>query len=216
MSPAEIETPRALEVWLHEAGAHLSSASTARMREEIVEHYDAAYEDARSQGVGNEEAERRALTALGEAKHVNRRYREVMLTCSDARALRRQEMETRFVCARARKLWVLPVAAFGAAIWYLITGRTEAMWPTLLVAFGMAPVPGAGEHAGAFADLSRGPVGVAGGGFRVGVWSGVLVQRVAHAGVRLADRVVRMEAIFGAAEASCESVAQAAVPLIAA
>ena len=81
MSPAEIETPRALEVWLHEAGAHLSSASTARMREEIVEHYDAAYEDARSQGVGNEEAERRALTALGEAKHVNRRYREVMLTC---------------------------------------------------------------------------------------------------------------------------------------
>jgi hypothetical protein len=129
-----------LEAWVQEAAAHLSAASAARMRQEITEHFQAAYEEAESEGLDPDAAQRRALAALGDARNVNRRYREVTLTGSEDRLLRKVQAETSFVCAYGTKLWILSVATFGAAIWCLATGRVQAMWPILLLAIGMSLV----------------------------------------------------------------------------
>jgi hypothetical protein len=63
----------------------LSEESAAQVRSEIQEHYRSAYEAAREGGAPAEEADRRAVAALGGAKAANGQYRRVLLTLQEAK-----------------------------------------------------------------------------------------------------------------------------------
>jgi hypothetical protein len=77
-----------LDGWLKQATRHLSRDSAAQVRTEIQEHYESALEAAMSGGASTEEADRLAVTALGDAKDANCKYRNVLLTSAEARMLR--------------------------------------------------------------------------------------------------------------------------------
>ena len=77
-----------LETWLGQATRHLSRDSAAQVRNEIQEHFDATRANAMEHGASCDEADRRALEALGSARAVNRKYRKVLLTSGEARLLR--------------------------------------------------------------------------------------------------------------------------------
>jgi hypothetical protein len=95
-----------LETWLKQATRHLSKDSVARVRTEIQEHYESAREAALSNGATTDEAERLAVTALGDAKSANCQYRDVLLTSAEARILREGEWERRAFCSWRK--WLLP------------------------------------------------------------------------------------------------------------
>jgi hypothetical protein len=103
-----------LERWMREASRGLSRESAGRVRVEIQEHYDAALESATDGGAATHEAERLAMTTLGDAAKVNCQYRKVMLTRSEARMMREAAWETRAMCSRAWMKWVLLAATIGA------------------------------------------------------------------------------------------------------
>jgi hypothetical protein len=118
-----------LEMWLKRATRHLSRDSSAQVRREIGEHYDAAVESSMADGSSFDDANRLALAALGDARTANRQYRKVLLTSGEARMLREGNWEARAVCSRR---WVLPVSAWLAAIAFYFAGSL-AMARVLLV-----------------------------------------------------------------------------------
>ena len=63
-----------LDRWLEQATRRLSKGSAAQVRTEIQEHYQSAREDAISGGASQDEANRMALIALGDAKTANKQY----------------------------------------------------------------------------------------------------------------------------------------------
>src|SRR5689334_16391961 len=77
----------ALDSWLKQATRHLSKDSAAQVRTEIEEHYVAEREAAINRGASAKDADRLAVSALGDAKAANRQYRKVLLTSSEARLL---------------------------------------------------------------------------------------------------------------------------------
>lgn len=111
-----------LENWLTRASKCLSQDSRARVRAEILDHYEASRDEAIGGGATLQEAEAIALRALGEAAEANRLYRQSLLTSSEAKLLRNGNWEARAVCSRPSLRWILlavPVAAFlaGAIAW---------------------------------------------------------------------------------------------------
>lgn len=127
-----------LDNWLGQATRRLSRDSAARVRTEIREHFEAARETAMSGGASAEEAERRAVQALGDATTANRQYRKVMLATGEARILREANWEARAVCSIRLGRWLLPamfVAALGAATVFAFTGT--AAIARLLLAGGI-------------------------------------------------------------------------------
>jgi hypothetical protein len=78
-----------LETWLKQATRCLSRDSATQVRIEIREHCDSAREAAIRDGATTEEANRLAVTGLGDAKAANRQYRKVLLTSAEARMLAR-------------------------------------------------------------------------------------------------------------------------------
>jgi hypothetical protein len=128
-----------LDGWLERATRRLSRESTAQVRREIEEHYEAAREAAVSGGASGEEAERLAVMALGDAKVANCQYRKVLLTAGEAKLLRDGNWEARMVCSRPWLRRVGPVislAALLAAGAMFFAGALAAAWT--LVAVGMA------------------------------------------------------------------------------
>ena len=89
-----------LDGWLEQATRRLSKNSAAQVRAEIQEHYASSREDAISGGATADEADRLAVSALGDAKVANREYRNVLLTAGEARMLRDARWEARAVCSR--------------------------------------------------------------------------------------------------------------------
>ena len=112
-----------LEIWLQQATRHLSANSTARVRTEILEHYEAAREAAMSAGSSADAADRLAVAALGDAKIANRQYRRVLLTAAEATM-----MGTNEVCAI---LWMkvlliaVPVVLLLASAGFLLAGNPD-------------------------------------------------------------------------------------------
>src|ERR1700676_2324246 len=94
-----------LDSWLKQATRQLSRDSAAQVRTEIQEHYESALEAAMSGGVSAEESDRLAVTALGDAKDANCKYRNVLLTSAEARILREGNWEARAVCSRPWLRW---------------------------------------------------------------------------------------------------------------
>jgi hypothetical protein len=118
-----------LESWLQQATRCLSKESATQVRIEIREHYDAAREAAIGDGATAEEANRFAVTGLGEAKAANRQYRKVLLTSTEARLLGTGNWEARTICSTPWLKWLLaalPVGAVLAAIALFLTGAIEA------------------------------------------------------------------------------------------
>ena len=76
-----------LECWLQQATRSLSKDSAAQVRTEIQEHYQSAREDAISGGASQDEANRMALIALGDAKTANKQYLRVLLMASESGTL---------------------------------------------------------------------------------------------------------------------------------
>src|SRR5262245_8350522 len=99
----------ALDSWLTQATRHLSKDSAAQVRTEIHEHYESAREAAVSGGATADEADRLAVTALGDAKAANRQYRKVLLTSAEARMLHAGNREARVLCSRSSPRWLLLV-----------------------------------------------------------------------------------------------------------
>jgi hypothetical protein len=124
------ENGAALETWLKKATRHLSTASAAQVRTEIREHYQSAQEAAVSNGASADEADRLAVSALGDPKAANCQYRNVLLTSAEARMLRDADREARAVCSRPwlkRLLLAIPIAAlFAAAILFFTGANAEA------------------------------------------------------------------------------------------
>lgn len=117
-----------LETWLRQASRRLSRDSAAQVRTEIQEHYESARDAAVIGGSTEEEANRLALTALGDARTANCQYRRVLLTSAEARLLREGNWEARAVCSRPGLKWSLlaiPVIVLFAAAAFFLTGALD-------------------------------------------------------------------------------------------
>jgi hypothetical protein len=129
-----------LETWLKQATRHLSRDSAGQVRTEIQEHYESALEAAMSGGSTSDEANRLAVTALGNAKAANRQYRNVLLTSAEARLLREGNWEARAICSRPWLKWLLlamPVAALIAAAALFLAGAIDVARVLLVGGIGM-------------------------------------------------------------------------------
>jgi hypothetical protein len=76
-----------LESWLERATRTLAPASTEKVRTEIRDHYESAFEAELARGASRENAERVAVESLGSAAAANREYRKVLLTAPEAKML---------------------------------------------------------------------------------------------------------------------------------
>jgi hypothetical protein len=122
-----------LDGWLKQATRHLSRDSAAQVRTEIQEHYESALEAAMSGGASADEADRLAVTALGDAKDANCKYRNVLLTSAEARMLREGNWEARAVCSRPWLKW----GALLLAAALFLTGAITVAWALLLGGLAM-------------------------------------------------------------------------------
>lgn len=139
-----------LDTWLNQATRHLSQDSAAQVRAEIQEHYESAREAAISSGATADEADRKAVAALGDPKTANCQYRRVLLTSSEAKLLREGQWEAQTICSRPWLKWLLlamPAVALWASAALFLTGKNELARTllvgglTLLVAFGAPFLP---------------------------------------------------------------------------
>jgi hypothetical protein len=129
-----------LEYWLNEATRGLSKDSTAQVRSEIQEHYNAARETSLISGASLDEADRFAIAALGDAEDANRQYLKVLLTSAEARLLREGNWESRAICTHAWVKWLIagiPVAALSAGAAFFLTGATSLAQMLLTAGTGM-------------------------------------------------------------------------------
>src|SRR5271165_5355508 len=118
MRTFNMESGATLETWLRRATRQLSATSAAQVRSEIQEHYESARDEALGGGAAPNEADRRALASLGDARTAGRHYRKVLLTASEDRLLRETTWEARAVCSRLRWLFPIAAAALCASSWF--------------------------------------------------------------------------------------------------
>lgn len=122
-----------LDHWLKQATKRLSADSIAQVRAEIQEHYDSALADALHRGASNEEADRSAVVALGDARVANHEYRQILLTSAEARLLREGNWEARAICSHA---WVKRLLPAIPVVGGLIGAIIAREW--LILACGLA------------------------------------------------------------------------------
>lgn len=129
-----------LDGWLKQATRHLSQNSAAQVRAEIQEHYESAREVAMSTGATADEADQKAVAALGDARTANCQYRKVLLTSTEARILGQGNWEARAICSRRWLKQTLVTSSFaaliGAEIFFLL-GATEIARMLLIPGLGM-------------------------------------------------------------------------------
>ncbi len=109
----------------------LSKDSTARVQAEIREHYESAWEGAMGGGSSSSDADRLAISALGDAATANRQYRRLLSTSAEARMLRRGIAKHVFSLKWAR-LAIPLVALVAAAVFFSV--HADALAQVLLVA----------------------------------------------------------------------------------
>jgi hypothetical protein len=152
MTPNMSPNTTALDTWLARATRQLSADSAAQVRAEIAQHYESAREDALATGVNTDEADRSAVTSLGDPRAANSQYREVLITRSEAKLLRSSACEARFFSStpvRKRLLVLIPaVAATCAATAYAVATITAPF------AIGFAASANANATAGLVARIA--------------------------------------------------------------
>ena len=132
-----------LDSWLRQATRHLAKDSVAQVRKEIQAHYESARDAAVAAGATEDEADRLAVNALGEATTVNCQYRQVLLTSAEARLLGEGNREARAFCSRPWLKWALlamTVAVVAAATVLLFTGRAAMGRDLLIGGIGTSPL----------------------------------------------------------------------------
>lgn len=135
-------SPDTIESWLDTATCGLAKDGAARVREEMVAHYESARDEALADGAPAEEADRVALAALGSAKAAKRANREVHVTAWESRLLREDEWVGRVMCSR--RLWLaLPILVICAAVAALSLDFSPQSMVVLVGALGMAFIFGA-------------------------------------------------------------------------
>ncbi len=110
------------------------------MRTEIEEHYEAAREEVLAGGTTAEEADRAAVTSLGDAKTANRQYRKILVARDEARLLGQAKWEARAVCSRPWLRWLLraiPVAMLCAGAGPIARNPSRETWLFLLLTTGI-------------------------------------------------------------------------------
>jgi hypothetical protein len=130
-------TNTVLDDWLRQATRCLANDSAAQVRAEIQEHYQSAREDAVRAGASAAEADRSALTSLGDAATANRQYRRVLLTSAEAKMLSQGNREARAVCGRPwlkRLVAAMPAVTVMAATALLFAGRVAIARDLLIFA----------------------------------------------------------------------------------
>jgi|SRR5581483_7065495 len=130
----------ALENWIREATRGLCADAASQIRTEIGQHYECSRETALKDGASAAEADRLAVSALGDPKNANCQYRKVMLTKAEARVLREGNWEARAICGRVYRkglLLALPLAALIAAAVFLLKGNADAARIPLIAGLGM-------------------------------------------------------------------------------
>lgn len=202
-----------LESWLKQATRKLSAASVARVRSEIREHYESALEAAMSGGATAEEADRLAVSALGDAKAANRQYRDVLLTSAEARLLREGTWEARAICSRSWPKWLLPAlpaAMLFAAATSFRLGAIALAWPlfaggilmTLVFAAPFLPL-----YSGTRARVPLCEMGCAARHARAGLRAERAQMVLAPVLVPMANGLGRMGAVFDSQETAGRGVA---------
>lgn len=83
--------PEELLAWMERATRGLAAESSEKVQTEILEHYELTREEQLARGVQPAEADRIALSRLGDARAANRAYRKVLLTNFEEWHLRQQE-----------------------------------------------------------------------------------------------------------------------------
>lgn len=126
----------ALEDWLKRATCRLSADSQARVRAEILEHYESACLEASSRGAAPKEAEHAALASLGDPNTANRQYRKVLVTSREAGLLREVKWESGVICSHP-KLCFLPGAVLWLGIWLVSAGRSFTGWLLIVGSIGL-------------------------------------------------------------------------------
>jgi hypothetical protein len=133
-----------LDSWLNRATRHLSKDSAAQVRTEIREHYESAREAAVGGGATEDEADRSALAALGDAKAANRQYRKVLLTSYEARMLRDATRQSAVCFPPWLKWWLratpVGILLMAVALLFLEGGIDQAL-VTMLICGGLAASP---------------------------------------------------------------------------
>lgn len=79
--------PQTFGAWFDDATRGFCDFAKGQVREEYEDHFTAAYEDLRTKGLGEEEAERAAVSSLGDARKVRRQLRKVYLTWQEEKRL---------------------------------------------------------------------------------------------------------------------------------
>lgn len=135
-----------LEMWLKRATRHLSTDSAAQVCTEIEEHFAASREAAMHAGANEEDAERAALAALGDAGAANQQYRLVLLTAREARFLHARGWDADAICGRGWLRWFVlfwTVVTAVTGIWSWIAGSAYLAEVLLVsaVALGMCGLP---------------------------------------------------------------------------
>lgn len=131
----------ALDQWLDRATRCLSKDSAERVRTEIREHYESARTVALSSGAAADEADRRALAALGDAEATNREYRKALLTSAEARILRQGKWEAMAFCVRGQArayAAALTVVALAASAAFFINGHADIAREALAATLAMS------------------------------------------------------------------------------
>lgn len=129
----------ALDGWLKQATRQLAKDSATKVRAEILQHYDAAKDNAVTRGATAEEADRLAVAALGDAKTVNCQYRQVMLTSAEAKLLGDGNWEAKAVCSRPwlkHLMPAIPVACLLAGAALFLSGNPSIARILLAAAVG--------------------------------------------------------------------------------
>jgi uncharacterized membrane protein len=136
-----------LDRWLQQAVRGLSTESADTVRQEIQEHYDAAREAAVSEGFNPQQAELKAVQALGDPCVANSQYRKVLLTSSEAAVLRGSKTESRMICANNWVKWtmlstpgtLLLLSAIFLAAHQFALSRGMLVFGALMATFFMPP-----------------------------------------------------------------------------
>jgi hypothetical protein len=132
-----------LDSWLRQATRQLAKDAAAQVRTEIQQHYELARDAAVANGADGHEADRLALSVLGDARIANRDYRRVLLTAAEARMLREGNWEAGAVCRRPWLRWVsltMLLAAMLLITALLFSGRRNIALDVLLCAVAMSPL----------------------------------------------------------------------------
>jgi hypothetical protein len=132
-----------LDRWLKLATRRLAKSSAAQVRTEIQDHYDLAREAANAGGATDDEADKLALNALGDAQTANCQYRNVLLTSAEAKMLREGNWEAHAFCSRPWLKWLIlaaPVVAVAAAAAFFLNGHVAIARDLVIAGLTMSPL----------------------------------------------------------------------------